>query len=188
MRLLAAAVTVLFLGISCAEYTPKPRGFYRIDLPEASYRIFSADDVPYTFHVSRLATVELPPLQTSVDRMNLSYESLHLKVYCSYIEITPETLPVVTEECRKILLRSAGNADAITEQSYEDRNLRLFATIFRIGGETPSPVQFMLTDSLRRFFRGALYYPCRIDTDSLAPVTAYVENDVIELIQSFRWK
>lgn len=186
MRLLA--VTLLFLGISCAEYTPKPRGFYRIDLPEAGYRTFSADDVPYTFHVSRLATVELPPLQTSVDRITLSYESLNAKVYCTYLAITPETLPAVTEECRKILLRSAGNADAITEQRYEDRDISLFATLFRIAGETPSPVQFILTDSLRRFFRGALYHPCRIDTDSLAPVTAYLEHDVIELIQSFRWR
>ncbi|MDR3261327.1 MAG: gliding motility protein GldD [Tannerella sp.] len=174
--------------LSCAEYTPKPRGLYRIDIPEAHYREFSADDLPYTFKVSQLVTVELPPLETPDEWMNLSYETLNAKIYCSYRKITPLTLPAVTEECRKLLLRSVKNANSITEQNYENQTTHLFGTLFRIHGESASPIQFTLTDSVGRFFRGALYYRCRMDVDSLAPVNDYLEKDVVALIQSFQWK
>ncbi|MDR1335966.1 MAG: gliding motility protein GldD [Tannerella sp.] len=187
---LRLAVTGLLLGagVSCTEYTPKPRGLYRIDIPEAHYREFAADGLPCTFRVSRLVTVELPPPGAPAGWINLSYGTLNASIYCSYCEITPETLPAVTEECRTLLLRSVKEATAITEQSYEDREIPLYATLFRIAGESASPIQFTLTDSVRRFFRGALYYQCRMDADSLAPVTGYVGKDVVELIQSFQWK
>ena len=57
-----------------------------------------------------------------------------------------------------------------------------------LDGESASPLQFMLTDSVSRFFRGALYYDCVPNADSLAPVTRYLKQDVVELIQSFNWK
>jgi gliding motility-associated lipoprotein GldD len=185
---LAVIGLLLGAGVSCAEYTPKPRGLYRIDIPEARYSEFSADDLPCAFRVSRLVTIELPPLGAPAEWVNLSYETLNAKVYCSYREITPETLPTVTEECRTLLLHSVKKATAITEQRYENREIPLYATLFRVAGESASPIQFTLTDSIRRFFRGALYYQCRMDADSLAPVTDYVGKDVVELIQSFQWK
>ncbi|MDR3262353.1 MAG: gliding motility protein GldD [Tannerella sp.] len=183
---------ILLLGgglcISCTEYTPKPRGFYRIDLPEAHYTDFSLTELPYAFRVSRLATIELPPVGTPAGWMNLSYETLHAKLYCSYQQISPETLPTCDKECRELLLHSVRNANTITEQFYENQDVNLYGTLFRIDGESASPIQFMLTDSVSRFFRGALYYQCKMNPDSLAPVTRYLGEDIIELIQSFHWK
>jgi gliding motility-associated lipoprotein GldD len=176
------------MGMSCAEYTPKPRGLYRVDIPDAHYRDFSVDDLPCAFKVSRLVTIELPPGGVPAEWFNLSYETLNAKVYCTYREITPEMLPTVTEECRTLLLHSVKNATAITEQHYENREIPLYAALFRISGESVSPIQFTLTDSMCHFLRGALYYQCRMDADSLAPVTDCVGKDVVELIQSFHWK
>jgi gliding motility-associated lipoprotein GldD len=174
--------------LSCIEYTPKPRGFYRIDLPEAHYADFSSDELPYSFRISRLATIELPPLDEPGSWINIAYATLNVKLYCTYQKITPATLSLSGKECRELVARSVRNADAITEQAYENPDIHVYATLFRIDGESASPVQFMLTDSLHHFFRGALYYQCKPDVDSLAPVTRYLQEDVIELIQSFQWK
>jgi gliding motility-associated lipoprotein GldD len=174
--------------LSCTGYTPKSREFFRIDIPEAHYREFAAEGLPFTFRISQWVMIELPPEGAPAGWVNLSYETMNAKVYCSYREITQATLPVVTRECHTLLLYSTKNAVAITEQSYEDPEIPLYATLFRIAGESVSPLQFTLTDSVRRFFRGALYYQCRMDADSLAPVTGYVEKDLVELIQSFQWK
>lgn len=51
----------IFLCISCTEYTPKPRGYFRIEPPKARYQALPLDSLPYTFNVSQLVTVELPP-------------------------------------------------------------------------------------------------------------------------------
>ena len=184
-------IALLMSGaISCADSvsTPKPRGFYRIDLPESHYMDLSITDLPCSFNVSHLVTVELPPVETSGNRMNLAYTTLNAKIYCSYQTITPAALSILEEESRELVARNAGRANEITEKTHENHDIQVYGTLFRIEGETISPVQFMLTDSTKHFFRGALYYDCKPNVDSLAPVTQYLTENVIELIQSFHWK
>ena len=182
---------VLVYGVaSCADSgtTPKPRGYYRIDLPAVQYLDFSLDDLPFSFNISQLVTIELPPVNNSGGWINLSYPALNAKIYCSFHQIVPDDLPVLEAESRELVLRNARNAETITEQLYENQDLQVYGILFRIDGETASPVQFMLTDSTTRLFRGALYYECKPNADSLAPVTSYLNEHVIVLMQSFHWK
>jgi gliding motility-associated lipoprotein GldD len=195
MRMLFGWILLLFWGLGlsgCVEYTPKPRGFFRIDLPKAQYAEFSPGEIPCSFNVSRFATVELPPLRSKSNSdqwINIAYPDLNVKLYCTYQKIRPSTLPVFENECRELVSRSAQSAITITEQACENPETQVYATLFRVeGGEWVSPIQFMLTDRVRHFFRGALYYPGKPNVDSLAPVTGYLQDDVIELIQSFQWK
>ncbi|MDR1406436.1 MAG: CBS domain-containing protein, partial [Tannerella sp.] len=110
----ATVILLCMSMISCMEYTPKPRGFFRIDLPDANYTQLHVNDLPYSFHVSGLATVELPPVGEPAEWLNLSYEILQARIYCSYRVITPHTLPLVEKECRELLGRTVRNASAIT--------------------------------------------------------------------------
>jgi gliding motility-associated lipoprotein GldD len=184
-------LVLLFAGaVSCTNIvsTPKPRGFYRIELPIPQYMDFSLNDLPFSFNVSQLVTVELPPVETSANWINLAYPALNVKIYCSYQTITPFDLSLLEDECRDLVTRNAKNANAITEHTYENPDFKVFGMLFRIDGETASPFQFMLTDSATHFFRGALYYECQFNIDSVAPVTQYLNENVIELIQSFHWK
>lgn len=183
---------ILFVCIfaSCGEkaITPKPRGFYRIDIPSASYIDFTSQELPYSFSISRLATVELSLLSTSGDWINLAYESLNAKIYCSYKKIKKGDLVTLDEESRGLVVRSAIKADMIKEQLYESFEMNVYGTLFVIEGDSPSPIQFVMTDSVHHFFRGALYYQCPLNIDSLAPVTEYLHKDIIEFINTFRWK
>lgn len=184
---------VLFLslmGASCSsstDYMPKPRGYFRIEPPQARYQVLPLDSLPYSFHVSQLVTVELPEAGSPEGWINLSYPSLNVKVYCSYLPIIPTTLPTAENESRLLVSRQAKQANAVKEQAYSNPEERVYGSLFLLDGDSPSPVQFMLTDSVSRFFRGALYYDCVPNADSLAPVTDYLRRDIIELIQSFSW-
>jgi len=175
---------------SCGEKvtTPKPRGFYRIEIPKVDYVEFTSEELPFTFDISQFVTVELPPLEVSENWMNLAYESLDAKVYCNFYEIKKDELGTLDAESRELVSRNAKRADVINERKYENFELNVYGTLFIVKGETPSPIQFMLTDSSKHFFRGALYYQCILDPDSLTPVTEYLQDDIIRLIQSFRWK
>lgn len=178
----------IFLCISCTEYTPKPRGYFRIEPPKARYQALPLDSLPYTFNVSQLVTVELSPVERPEGWINLSYPSLDVKVYCSYLPVTRSTLQTVAVESRLLVFRQAKQANALKEQEYSNPGERVYASLFLLDGESASPVQFMLTDSVSNFFRGALYYDCVPNADSLAPLTDYLRQDIIELIQSFSWK
>ena len=190
LRIVIVLALLISGAYSCTDsgVSPKPRGFFRIELPQAQYMDLSLDDLPCSFNVSQLVTVELPPVETSVNWINLSYSTLNARIYCSYHLITPADLPILENECRELVSKNVRHAEIITEQLFENAEMQVYGMLFRIEGETVSPIQFMLTDSTTRFFRGALYYECKPNVDSLAPVTQYLNENVIELMQSFQWK
>jgi gliding motility-associated lipoprotein GldD len=182
-------LTLLLLSHACTyNYVPKPRGYLRIEPPVAHYVPFEEAGLPFTFEVSRQATIELPPADIVARWMNIDYPELRAKIYCNFHPITPETLRQHMEDCIKLVERAAEKADAIAEKAFENKENRLYGSLFLIEGESLSPIQFVLTDSISCFFRGALYYSFKPNTDSIAPVTAYIAKDITQLMQTFHWK
>lgn len=171
------------LLLSCTEYTPKPKGYFRLEPTQATYIKLPVEKSPYSFSVSDKVVIELPDEQQS-GWINLSYPDFNVKIYCSYMSVTKETLPVATDESYQL-------ADRITPQkkmlAYENPDQKVYGMLFELNGDVASPFQFYLTDSLSRFFRGALYYDTTPNVDSLAPMTEYLRKDIIELIQTFSW-
>ncbi|PIV58809.1 MAG: gliding motility lipoprotein GldD, partial [Bacteroidetes bacterium CG02_land_8_20_14_3_00_31_25] len=51
-----------------------------------------------------------------------------------------------------------------------------------------SNIQFYVTDSIRHFVRGALYFETKPNKDSLAPIINFIEQDVTHLVETLRWK
>ncbi|MDR0395209.1 MAG: gliding motility protein GldD [Tannerella sp.] len=186
--------SVFFLLLACISFscrnhqTPKPKGHLRIDLPETQYITLNMHEWPYGFNVSTQTVIETPSEDSSLYWFNIDYPELQAKIYCSYQAITPQSFREHENECRRLVEHTAGNADAINEKRYENNERHVYGALFRIEGKAASPIQFMLTDSVSGFFRGALYYKHSANADSLAPVTEYLFKDVTELIRSFYWK
>jgi hypothetical protein len=182
------AIVLSFLSSCTGNYTPKPSGFLRIEPPTAQYTPFEETELPYAFSVSRQTAIELHEADSAVYMLNIDYPAFNAKIFCTYQRITPHTLNEHTAECIRLAEKVARNAKAITEQYFENTDNNVFGTLLLIEGDTPSPIQFMLTDSISHFFRGALYYNFKTNADSIAPVTKYLKNDISELIQTFYWK
>lgn len=182
------SLSVLLAFAACNQYTPKPRGYPRIEPPAPYYSILPVADLPYSFHVSSLMEVELPPVGDPAGWINLSYPFLQAKIYCSYFPVKPSTLETALEESRILLLRQAKNTQNIREKAFENPEANVYASLYLLDGESASPVQFTITDSVSNFFRGSLLYNTTINADSLAPLTNYIQTDIMEIIQSFTWK
>jgi len=173
---------------SCSDYTPKPRGYFRIEPPAFHYVNLPIDTLPYTFNISSDVRVELPPPVDAGGWIRLHYPSWGAKIYCSYLPIKPFDLERLSAESRDLVARQAKRMQSVTERSYNHPTGRVYAMLYELGDDSASPLQFTLTDSLHHFFRGALLYDCTPNADSLAPVTDYLKADLAELIQSFSWK
>ncbi len=173
--------------VSCVDFTPKPKGYLRIEPGTPRYSLLLGDELPYAFEVSRLAVVEQPPAGQPATWINIVYPELRAKVYCSYLSVTPHTFPQADQESRALLLRQVRQAD-VAEKAYTNPEARVYASLFEVSGDVPSPLQFVVTDSVLHFFRGALYYEQYGNADSIAPVTDYLRQDIMELIQTFYWK
>ncbi|MCK5170865.1 MAG: gliding motility lipoprotein GldD, partial [Bacteroidales bacterium] len=63
----------------------------------------------------------------------------------------------------------------------------VYGILYEIEGNAASSVQFFLTDSIKHYIRGALYFNVEPNKDSLAPVINFVKEDIKILIESFEW-
>ena len=176
------------VSLSCVDYAPKPRGYMRIEPQAPCYQVLDLPELPFLFEVSQAVTIELP--ETMAQPMfNLSYPDMHAKLYCSYLPITRISYPEAEAESRRLVARAAGATVAsIQERAYAHPEVAVYGSLFLLPGDAASPVQFLLTDSVAHFLRGALYFDCRPNADSLAPAIDYIRQDMMEMMQTFRWR
>lgn len=173
---------------STADYTPKPKGYNRIDLPPHSYQPL-APGHPYTFQYSRFAKVLRDSSYLAQPHwINVYYPQLHANVQITYAAINrePEVFNRLLEDARKLTSKHQIKASAIDETVLKTPN-GLRVAVFELAGEVPSQFQFYTTDSTRHFFRGALYFRTATANDSLAPVIDYVKQDILEMLNTLQY-
>lgn len=182
------AILLLFI-LSCSEnYTPKPRGYFRIALPEKQY--IRLDSVyPYSFEYPVYAKItpdEMAPGQK--DWINIVYPQFRGKIHISYRKVD-NNLQKLTEDTRTLALKHMSKSSGIMQQTISDPANKIYGASYDIKGVgAASPYQFYLTDSTGNFLRGALYFTTIPNNDSLAPVIDFVKQDISHLISTFRWK
>lgn len=190
MRYLLLLSGILLMGFaSCKQdYVPKPRGYYRIDLPERSYRLFDST-FPYTFEYPVYARIT-PDLTKMAEPywINIEYPQFHAQLHFSY-KVIDQNLAKYLEDSRTLVNKHIPKAMAITQREYLDPANKVFGLVYDIrGSDAASAYQFYLTDSLTRFVRGALYFNLVPNNDSLAPVIEFLKGDIEHMINTFRWK
>lgn len=175
---------------SCSEsdYTPKPKGYNRIDLPPAKYQPLT-ELHPYTFEYSAYAKVLKDSSRIAEPHwIDLYYPQFNANIQLTYKNIHQDAKQFnqMVEDARKLTSRHQIKAYAI-EESQIKTPTGLTASVFELEGEVPSQFQFYLTDSTEHFFRGALYFRTATANDSLAPVINYIKKDVIHLLNTLHW-
>ncbi len=188
-RLSVFLIPVLFVLLySCGSgYSPRPEGYFRIDFPERDYTIYE-NDCPFTFEYPSFAKV-VPDESSNAEPcwLNIDFPGYRGRLHLSYKEVDGN-VNVFIEDARKLAFKHTVKADAIDESMFFDHGERVFGTLYEIKGEVASSVQFFLTDSTDHFLRGALYFYVQPNKDSLAPVIDYFTEDIVNLMETLRWK
>lgn len=180
-----ACVVLAACFMACTHYTPKPRGYFRIDLTPKTYTR-SDSTRAYSFeYPSNVAYIQKNKQEG--EWFDLVYPAYNARIYFSYKPIK-NNFQEVAEDSRTFVYKHAFKADAITEQPYINPEKRVYGMLYQIKGNTASSVQFLLTDSTRHFLRGALYFNNHPNKDSLAPVIAYISDDIIKIMETTRWE
>jgi len=174
---------------SCgSHYTPKPVGYFRIDLPPHAYRPFDST-FPYSFSRSvytRLSDDPHSPHQKYW--LDIHYPRYKATIHISYRRID-HNLRKYLEDTRKMVIKHIPKANAINDSLIVDPKRDIYGMTYDIEGSgVASPYQFFLTDSVRNFLRGSLYFYVQPNNDSLAPVIRYIKDDIRRLIKTFHWK
>ena len=179
---------VVFFTTCTEHYSPKPRGYFRIDLPVKKYRDFDTT-FPYTFEYPLYAAISGDPYFPKEKYwINIQFPKFKATLHISYKTIH-NNLSKYIEDAHLLVSKHIPKASAINDSVIIDPSEQLYGLVYDIEGNgAASPYQFFLTDSIHRFVRGALYFNVVPNNDSLEPVIGFIKKDVQHMIATFRWK
>ena len=183
------SMTLVVTSCTDQDYYPKPRGYFRIDLPENEYRAFDST-FPYAFQYPEYAAITFDEYtRQNPYWMNLDYPQYKGRIHISYKSLEDYKLYVLTEDTRHMAFKHAPKAMGIKESLYANAKQDVFGMTYHIQGkDAASPYQFYLTDSTNHFVRGALYFNVVPNNDSLQPVIDLMIHDIKHLFDTFAWK
>lgn len=193
-RCLIPVLLLVFIA-SCRPpvYIPKPAGYFRLDTPAAhQYKVFDEPGFPYTFEYPVYGVIARDT-QFTHDRVDNRY----------WINIFFPSMNGVINLTYKRFSNLAGFDSLINESyglsfvhnkvtdgmvPYDVHTPYASGVLYVVGGNVASKYQFTLTDSVKHFLRGALYFDVTPNADSLKPATDFMKQDIEHLFWTLRWR
>lgn len=180
--------------LSCREVpVPKPKGYFRIDLPQKKYIMFNETDhdknLPLKFEYPVYGNIsEKGDDKSEPGWFNIEFPAYKARIYLTYKDVGGDLESLIEQTYTMNVKNHITKADAINEQLINDNENRVFGILYDLKGNTASAVQFYVTDSINHYLRGSLYFESEPNADSLAPVIDFFREDVIHLIETLKWK
>lgn len=201
MKVTTRGIRVLIILIlisafcGCKEVAvPKPRGHFRIDLPDRKYVRFNEQpgknpNIPLSFEYPVYGNLTFQDEKGSHQGwFNIEFPSYKAKIYLTYKDVKNDLDSLLDQSYQLNVKYHVSKADAIKEQVYSNSENKVYGILYDLKGNTASAVEFYLTDSLSHYLRGSLYFASEPNADSLAPVIDFFREDIIHLIETLKWK
>lgn len=183
---------LLFTLIACnSDYTPKPRGYFRIDFPRHEYQSFNQPEFPYSFEYPVYGkivrdTTFFGDKPENPYWINVDFPRFHARIYISYKQVEGN-FDKLRDDAYKMTYKHTYKASSI-EDSMIHTPLGVNGVFFNVSGNAATAKQFFVSDSTRHFLRGALYFDTTPNSDSLSIVNDFLQLDMNHIINSLRWK
>ncbi|EHQ28084.1 gliding motility-associated lipoprotein GldD [Mucilaginibacter paludis DSM 18603] len=192
MRLAGFLMIIAMLFSACGgnrDYSPKPRGYFRIEFPDKVYQQYDGG-CPFTFQYPKYAVVEIDSMRGSKPCwLNVQFPQFKGTLHLSYEDITSKKVfNELVEDAHLFAFKHTIKATSIDEGAIAHPATKVYGIYYTIDGNAASSAQFFLTDSTRHYLRGALYFNTEPRLDSIQPVLTFIKKDMDVMIQGLRWK
>lgn len=191
ISILFAALAIVLIAISCNRepyYLPKPRGYFRIDLPEKTY--VKVDTIEkYSFECPQYALITPDPY--SPDEKN--WVNIEMPQFKGSIHLTHKpvdgNLGEYLEDVHTMVTKHLQKANGVRDSLIFNEEHDVYGLFIEMDGKgVATTMQFYMTDSTKNFVRGALYFNFQPNNDSMQPVINFIKEDIDHLINTFKWK
>lgn len=188
---------ILIIGFSLltacgSDPNPKPKGFLRLEYPEAQYKHEDLN-VPFTFETNLFSeNVKVKEIQAPTESfgINIEYPKLKGTIYLTYksIDNNEKYLINFLRDAQNFTQEHTKKADEIVEQPFEDEKRKAYGMLYEVGGNAASQSQFYVTDSINHFLVGSLYFYAKPNYDSILPAANYLQKDIRRIMETIEWK
>ena len=191
VSILLATLVITCIAVSCdrqSGYLPKPRGYFRIDLPEKAY--IKVDTIErYRFDCPQYALVTPDPYSPDEKNwVNIEMPQFKGSIHLTHKDVK-DNLGEYLEDVHTMVTKHLQKANGVRDSLIVNEEHQVYGLLIEMDGKgVATPMQFYLTDSTKNFVRGALYFNFKPDNDSMQPVINFIREDIDHLIKTFEWK
>ncbi|MDD3160861.1 MAG: hypothetical protein PHX49_02910 [Bacteroidales bacterium] len=182
-RLLVSLIFVCF-SLFLTNCTNSPS---KQEKPVHDYLLLDTALFPFRMQYPAESKMALRKNEPEALWFDIIYPERKATIYCTYFPVNGNFC-TFDEDVRRFVYRHTVVATAIKEQAISLPEKRIYALLFNIKGEVASPVQFLVTDSVSHFLRGALYYDNSAYSDSLESSVSDIREDIKHLIETIEWR
>ncbi len=190
IRVALAAWCILasgFFGSCRKDSFPKPLAYPRVTYPSAKYQASEFDDLPVSFEYPTYSTLEaIKPGKKNW--VNIHFVRFNATLYMSYIRTSEAKAVRMIRIKEKLAIEQAPEASVVRKEEFEATDKRLTGYFYLTDGDSPSPVQFILTNHHGLMFDGSLVFDCSVNRDSMVTIVDGLTRDIRHLVETFRFK
>lgn len=178
-----ALLMVLFSVFSCKkEVLPKPASYLRLDYPEANYANFESK-CPFTFEMNSDAIIK----GEKDCGFTITYPKMKATIYLTYKPVNND-INKLLHDAQKLTYEHVIKADDILEQPFLNPTKKVYGMFYQVDGNAATNSQFYVTDSVKHFVTGSVYFYAKPNFDSIMPAASFVRNDMQRLMETLKWK
>ena len=191
LSVLLVALAIAIIAISCnrePNYLPKPRGYFRIDLPKKTYT--KVDTIErYSFECPDYALLTYDRYSPDEKNwINIEFPQFKGSIHLTHKPVSGN-LGDYLEDVHTMVVKHLQKANGVRDSLIINEEHQVYGLFIEMDGKgVATPMQFYLTDSTRNFVRGALYFNFQPNNDSMQPVINFIRQDIDHLFNTFEWK
>ena len=173
---------IALLLYSCKEeILPKPKAMLRLDYENSTTSEYETEH--YLFELSKLANVSAGEDAS----LTLDYPSMKGSIFITY-KTVDSNIESLLSDAQKLSYEHVVKADDIIEQPFVNDQDKVYGMYYEVRGNAASQAQFYVTDSVRHFVTGSLYFYAKPNYDSIYPAAVYLQKDIRKIMESLKWK
>lgn len=194
------AFCLLWSLMACTEERipiPKPRVYPKVVYPEREYVRLDKDYCSFSFEYPDYMHFEHDSMLVNRQAKHpcwfvLQLPALNGSLHFTYTNIggnnqTESNLFDVIQDSYTLTEKHNIKATGRAETPFLDPTRNIYGITYAVDGDVASPYHFIVTDSVQHAVWASLYFNSLPDADSMAPVVAYVQEDLDRILETFRW-
>jgi len=116
----------------------------------------------------------------------IKYPKLNATIFLTYRPVHNDLRKLLTD-AQNLTQEHVVKADDIRPREYLNPTKKVFGMSYEVIGNAASPSQFYVTDSIKNFLLGSVYFKTKPNYDSILPAATYLRNDMRVLMESLKW-
>lgn len=182
-RSIFGLLTCVCFFMGCKDdVLPKPKAMLRLEYSEAATKQLELD-CNYQFEYNQLASIEVKDNCS----ITLDYPIMKGSIFITYKQVEGNIEKLLID-AQKLSYEHVVKADDIRPKEFRNAKDKVYGMFYEVKGDAASQSQFYVTDSIRHFVTGSLYFHAKPNYDSIYPAAVYLQKDILRIMETLQWK